>query len=191
MKHFITILTTLLVVTVFTSCQSSPETTLKKVIAENYEPHGFTGFEEYKTVHLCDEVREQIKTFKWKMSWDKSFYDAFRENVEDGVECTLPENYILQKYSFYKDEIKKDEVMLAHLESIEKDYPDEFNKVSFKIYKITYLAKDKDGKMIHNNCYGRFNKNDEMVAFKLTDESDWTMLSNYLSIPKFYDILLQ
>ena len=81
--------------------------------------------------------------------------------------------------------------MLAHLESIERDYPDEFYDVSFKIYKITYLAKDKDGNQIHNNSYGRFNKDGKMVAFKLTDESDWTMLGDYLSIPKFYDILLQ
>lgn len=191
MKQLFTILTSILVITLFNSCSTSPEVALRKMVMESYEPYGFTGFEEYETIHLRDEVKEQIRTFKWKMNWDKSFYNAFRENVEDGVECTLPENYILQKYSFYKDEIKKDEEMLAHLESIERDYPDKYNEVSFTIYKITYLAKDKDGNQIHNNCYGRFNKDGKMVAFKLTDESDWTMLGNYLSIPKYYDILLQ
>ena len=190
MKHLMTILATILAITLFASCEPQTKTTMMKMVEDNYNPpYGFAGFEEYKTICLCDEVSDQIKTFKYKKNWDESFYDTFRENVEDGVECNLPEDYILHKYSFYKNEIKKDERMLAHLKSIEKNYPDDFYNVSFTIYKMSYLAMDKDGNKIHNNCYGRFNKDGKLVAFKLTDESKWTVLGNCLSIPQYYDII--
>ena len=187
MKHFVYILTVILTFTLFTSCGHSPERTLKKLVAENYKPHGFTNFEEYRTVRLCDEVREQKAIFKLKMNWDISFLDAF----EDTVKTTLSEDYILFKRNFYEKEIDKDKEMLMYLDCIDEIYPDKFNEVSFTTYRITYLVKNKDGDMIHNRCYGKFNTAGELVSYRMTDSASWKTIRDNTSIPGYHELLLQ
>ena len=192
MKHFTYIIAVILTFTLFTSCGQSPERTLKKIVAENYEPHGFTNFEEYRTVRLCDEVLEQKAVFKWKMNWDISFYDAYLETIKnDSLPMTPSEDYIRFKYDFYKKEIEKDKEMLVYLESIDEIYPDKFNEVSFTTYRITYLAENKDGDIIHDRCYGKFNTAGELVSYRMTDSASWTTIRDNTSIPGYRELLLQ
>lgn len=164
----------------------TPEGDLKRLVSENYEPHGFSGFEEYKTIRFCDEVETLTKNITSKLSWDNSFYDAFLENIKGGFETTLSEDEILFKCNFYKNEIKKDEKILEYLSTVDVLYPDEYDKVTFTIYRITYLGKNNDGEIIHDRCYGKFNTRGKMVAYKLTDTSDWVTIGKTVSIPNFY-----
>ena len=55
---------------------------------------GITGFTKCGVITLADEVDEQLKIYNSKITWDKSFYDAFRENVEDSVKVNLPDSLI-------------------------------------------------------------------------------------------------
>lgn len=166
----------------------SPEGNLKRVVSENYEPHGFSDFEEYRTVCLCDEVEQQIKVMNTKLNWDKSFSAAYKENLDGVVETTIPKDEVLSNYFHYNIEVKKDEVILKYLKKVHKLYPEKYDKVTFTIYRISYLVKNNDGEMIHDRCYGKFNTRGEMVAYKLTDTSDWVTIGETVSIPNFYEM---
>lgn len=168
------------------SCQSaSEEFLLKQMLSHKTTVSGVTGFEKHKTFTLADEVDAQLKLYNGKITWDKSFYDAFRENVEDSVYVNLPEKYVLDMYQFYKSQIKKDETIITYLESIDDIYPDRYNQVSFTIYKLTYTGIDESNNKVHTNCYGKFDKNGTIVAFKLSDTSKWEMIGNNCSIPDY------
>lgn len=146
---------------------------------------GVTGFTKCGVITLADEVNEQLKIYNSKITWDKSFYDAFRENVEDSVKVNLPDSLIYQKYTLYRSKIEKDEEIITYLESIDDIYPDRYNQVTFTIYKLTYTGLDKSGNKVHTNCYGKFDKNMTIVAFKLSDTSKWEMIGNNCSIPDY------
>lgn len=146
---------------------------------------GVTGFTKCGVITLADEVSEQLKIYNSKITWDKSFYDAFRENVEDSVKVNLPDSLIYQKYTLYRSKIEKDEEIITYLESIDDIYPDRYNQVTFTIYKLTYTGLDESGNKVHTNCYGKFDKNMTIVAFKLSDTSKWEMIGNNCSIPDY------
>ena len=44
---------------------------------------------------------------------------------------------------------------------------------------------DESGNKIHANCYGKFDKNGNIVAFKLSDTSKWEMIGDNCSIPDY------
>ena len=146
---------------------------------------GVTGFQKCGVITLADEVGEQLKIYNSKITWDKSFYDAFRENVEDSVKVNLPDSLIYQKYAFYKSMIEKDEEIITYLETIDDIYPDRYNQVTFTIYKLTYVGLDESGNKVHTNCYGKFDKNGNIVAFKLSDTSKWEIIKKSCSLPNY------
>ena len=180
------IITSILVVFAIVSCRgATEELLLRKMLSSKTTVSGITGFTKCGVITLADEVSEQLKIYNSKITWDKSFYDAFRENVEDSVKVNLPDSLIYQKYAFYKSKIEKDEEIITYLESIDDIYPDRYNQVSFTIYKLTYVGLDESGNEIHTNCYGKFDKNMTIVAFKLSDTSKWEMIGNNCSIPDY------
>lgn len=175
-----------LVVFAIISCRSvSEEFLLRKMLSSRTTVSGVTGFEKYGTITLADEVDEQLKIYNGKITWDRSFYDAFRENVEDSVEVNLPDSLIYHKYTSYISKIKKDEEIITYLETIDDIYPDRYNQVTFTIYKLTYVGLDESGNKVHDNCYGKFDKGGNLVAFKLSDTSKWEMIGNNCSIPDY------
>lgn len=180
------IIVSILVVFTIISCRGSTEEfLLRQTLSNRTTVSGVTGFEKYGTITLADEVDEQLKIYNSKITWDQSFYDAFRENVEDSVKVNLPDSYIYHKYSFYKSMIKKDEEIITYLESIDDIYPDRYGQISFTIYKLTYVGLDESGNKVHTNCYGKFDKNGNIVAFKLSDTSKWEMIGDNCSIPDY------
>ena len=180
------IITSILVVFAIVSCRGATEEfLLRKTLSSKTTVSGITGFTKCGVITLADEVSEQLKIYNSKITWDKSFYDAFRENVEDSVKVNLPDSLIYQKYAFYRSKIEKDEEIITYLESIDDIYPDRYNQVSFTIYKLTYVGLDESGNEIHTNCYGKFDKNMTIVAFKLSDTSKWEMIGNNCSIPDY------
>ena len=180
------IITSILVVFAIVSCRGATEEfLLRKTLSSKTTVSGITGFTKCGVITLADEVSEQLKIYNSKITWDKSFYDAFRENVEDSVKVNLPDSLIYQKYAFYRSMIEKDKEIITYLESIDDIYPDRYNQVSFTIYKLTYVGLDESGNEIHTNCYGKFDKNMTIVAFKLSDTSKWEMIGNNCSIPDY------
>ena len=85
----------ILVVFTIVSCRGSTEEfLLRQTLSNRTTVSGVTGFEKCGTITLADEVNEQLKIYNSKITWDQSFYDAFRENVEDGVKVNLPDSCI-------------------------------------------------------------------------------------------------
>ena len=176
----------ILVIFAIVSCHiTSEEFLLRQTLSNRTTVSGVTGFEKCGAITLADEVNEQLKIYNSKITWDKSFYDAFRENVEDGVKVNLPDSCIYQKYTSYGSKIEKDEEIITYLETIDDIYPDRYNQVSFTIYKLTYVGLDESGNKVHTNCYGKFDKNMTLVAFKLSDTSEWEMIGSNCSIPDY------
>lgn len=169
------------------------EKELKKMVKVYYETHDFTNFEEYQSIRLCDEVEQQIKVMNTKLNWDKSFSAAYKENLDGVVETTIPKDEVLSNYFFYNIEVKKDEDMLVYLKTLHKLYPDIYNEVSYTTYRITYLGKDKDGNVIHDRCYGKFDNDGVMVAYRISDTAEWkvTYKGEITSIPHYREMLLQ
>ena len=176
----------ILVVFTIVSCRGATEEfLLRQTLSSRTTVSGVTGFEKCGTITLADEVDEQLKIYNSKITWDQSFYDAFRENVEDSVKVNLPDSCIYQKYTSYRSKIEKDEEIITYLETIDDIYPDIYNQVSFTIYKLTYVGLDESGNKVHTNCYGKFDKNGNIVAFKLSDTSKWEMIGDNCSIPDY------
>jgi len=169
------------------------EKELRKMVNVYYETHDFTNFEEYQSIRLCDEVEQQIKVMNTKLNWDKSFCEAYRENLDGEVESTLSEDEVVFSYNYYKHEIEKDEKMLEYLKYVNLLYPEKYNEVSYTTYRITYLGKDKDGNVIHDRCYGKFDNDGVMVAYRMSDTAEWkvTYKGETTSIPKYREMLLQ
>ena len=176
----------ILVIFAIVSCHiTSEEFLLRQTLSNRTTVSGVTGFEKCGAITLADEVNEQLKIYNSKITWDQSFYDAFRENVEDGVKVNLPDSCIYQKYTSYRSKIEKDEEIITYLETIDDIYPDRYNQVSFTIYKLTYVGLDESGNKVHTNCYGKFDKNMTLVAFKLSDTSEWEIIGSNCSIPDY------
>ena len=180
------IIVSILVVFAIISCRGATEEfLLRQTLSNRITVSGITGFKKCGVITLADEVDEQLKIYNSKITWDRSFYDAFRENVEDSVKVNLSNNYIYYKYTFYRSKIKKDQKIITYLESIDDIYPDRYNQVTFTIYKLTYVGLDESGNKVHANCYGKFDKNGNIVAFKLSDTSKWEIIKKSCSIPNY------
>ena len=180
------IIVSILVVFAIISCRgATEELLLRKMLSSKTTVSGITGFTKCGVITLADEVSEQLKIYNSKITWDKGFYDAFRENVEDSVKVNLPDSLIYQKYTSYRSKIEKDKEIITDLESIDDIYPDRYNQVTFTIYRLTYVGLDESGNEIHTNCYGKFDKNMTIVAFKLSDTSKWEIIGNNCSIPDY------
>ena len=180
------IITSILVVFAIVSCRgATEELLLRKMLSSKTTVSGITGFTKCGVITLADEVSEQLKIYNSKITWDKGFYDAFRENVEDSVKVNLPDSLIYQKYTSYRSKIEKDKEIITYLESIDDIYPDRYNQVTFTIYRLTYVGLDESGNEIHTNCYGKFDENMTIVAFKLSDTSKWEMIGDNCLIPDY------
>ena len=168
------IVTLIVAVCALTGCISKEQRAMEQMISKITEPTGFSEFKEYKTICLADEVHDKLLEHKSILSWHESWYDLYSSESPD------PE-----KAAFYKGELVKDREMINLLENIEKDYPDLYNEVSFTIYRMSYLHQDKEGNKTIDICFGRFNNNGEMVAFKQDGTADWVVLGDCCSIPNY------
>ena len=175
----------IIIVLVIVGCTSSKERQMRKMISNTYTVQGFTDFKEYDSCTLADEVTEQLKIYNSKISWDKGFHDAFKDNYEGVFETTLPKDYIYNTYLFYIEEVAKDEDVIKYLESIKDNHPDIYYQKSFVTYSLTYVGTDESGEKIHNICFGKFDNDGNMVAFKKTGTSKWEIIGDNCSIPDY------
>lgn len=185
MKHIKFFFLAVLAIVVTSCLKPSEEYLMKEMVSHKIVASGFTGFEQYQTITLTDEVKYQIKYFNWSLDWDEHLYDSFLAHAND-QELSEEER---RDYSSWADKsarsISKDKDALTYLNSIDELYPELYNDVSFTIYKLSYLATDKDGNKLHNNCYAKFNRDGYMTAFRINGTSDWEILGNNCSIPGY------
>ena len=184
MKKIIYILIITLVA--LTSCVSMEQRTMEKMLAQGVEVRGVTGFEEYKTVRLCDEVTYLLKLHKYNLNWDECFYEGFVEGINDP---TTPEQfyeYNVTKAEYYKNEIVKEKETIAYLETIGDAYPDLYDKTYYTTYRLVYLYTTPEGEKKCNACYGKFNNNGKMMAFKSSGTGEWEILEKTTTVPNLY-----
>jgi len=185
MKHIKFFFLTVLAIVATACWKPSEEYQMKEMVSHKIVASGFTGFEQYQTITLADEVKDQIKYFNWSLDWDEHLYDSFITHAND-PELSEEER---QDYTSWMDKsarnISKDRYALTYLNSINELYPELYNDVSFTIYKLSYIASGKDGSKIHDNCYAKFNRDGYMTAFRINGTSDWEILGNNCSIPEY------
>ena len=117
-KFFFLALLTIIV----TACQKpSEEYQMKEMASSKVTISGFTGFEQYQTITLADEVEEQIKYFNWSLDWGKEDEIRLNEMLKDKVfiystwlEDGVRENMMIKEYwGEYEIEGKKHKYNVA------------------------------------------------------------------------------
>ena len=185
MKLIRLILFAVLTIAVTACWKPSEEYLMKQMVSHKLTTQGFTGFEQYETITLEDEVNDQIKYFNWSLDWDENLYKSFLGYANDPELSEMDRLDYAQWADKCANDVSKDNDALAYLNSVGNLYPELYNEVSFTIYKLTYLATDKDGNRIHDNCYAKFNRDGHMTAFRINGTSDWEILGNNCSIPGY------
>ena len=173
MKKFIICLI-LILSTCFVYGQGS-QRMMKKELTNRVDVRGVADFKVYNSTTLEDDVEYQLKVYHYYLSWHYSWYDAFYQSGDQP-----------QKIEQYKDAISKDWMMINHLHSIEENYKDIYDNITFTTYRLTYLYVDSTGKKISDFCFAKFNNKGKMVAFKQTGTSKWEILGDTVSIPDFH-----
>ena len=140
-------------------------------------PYRYVEFKEHNTVKYSEYVGDLTRYYNYKLNWDKSFYDSFAENPSN--------DYDKEKMSYYEDEIVKDYIMLSYLDSIPNKYPDLFNDIHYKTYKLSYLYINDSGERVLDICFGRFDKNGNLYAFKENSNAQWNILGKPIYMPEF------
>ena len=157
------------------SCKTKEQIQLEREVSKTVSgSNSFTKMEVAETILLSDVVKENLILHKSNLSWSNSFYDAFKDSEQEDDKLTASE---------YKERISKEQNMITFLESIEDSYPDLFNSVAYTVCKLSYLHPGPEGKPILDLCFGRFNKDGRLVAFKPTGTSKWEVLEDYCPIP--------
>lgn len=151
----------------FASCVSKPQKQMMDILSQTVERPMVTDFRVYKTSTLADEVNQELIKYNGYLTWYKDWAVVF-EDVDP------------QKNLYYKDVTAKTMKMIDYLESIKTNYPDLYSKVSFTTYLMGYIC---EGHL--EVAFGIFNNDGEMVAFRPTGTSEWTILGNQHSIPEF------
>lgn len=192
MKHFITILSAIILMAIsFTSCDNK-KSQMENILVEcvkSPSTYKTLGFEQSEVVTLADEVADRIDLFEYTLTSNKRLYDMYEKSANDKY---MPASYrksCREDADKYKAKVEKDQKMLNHLKQISTTYPDEYNKPSFTIYKLTYESANGFGAILKDYCYGRFDKDGKLVAIKLSEDSKWENIGNYWSIPDYYNYI--
>ena len=165
---------------IFTSC-SREYIKMKTVLDNTVNPCEYVEFKRHEVTTLGNVVAEQLKYYKSKLSWDKSFQDAYQEGIDNNSPFTKDK----EKVEYYSQEIEKDLVMIAYLESLDENYPEIYNDISFITYKLSYMYVNDSGDKDLDICFGRFDRWHNMIAFKPNAQAKWMIFSDQVPIPDF------
>lgn len=88
-------------------------------------------------------------------------------------------------YTFRKSIGLAADDMLKFLESVRSE--NDLTAVTFTEYTLTYDAENSFGVPVRDKCVGRFDKDGNLVAIKVAEDSDWDLIGNFFSIPGYYD----
>ena len=180
MKKIITILAALILVAMSGEAKSSQQKAMEKEVSKELTNVSFAHFKEYQTITLQQELDRWTRVTNFLLNWDESFVAAAQEMAGmTGLTVSKSEIDAWQKES--RETRDYHTALLNHLNQV--CTTSNCNKVSFTIYQLTYVGMDKDGNKVHNHCYGRFNTDGKMIAFRMNDSTDWVVTGNFWSIP--------
>ena len=172
----------LLGLVIFASCLNTEERQMRKMLVRTCEVRSFSRMEAYDSVRLCDEVKEQVLLLSSKLTWDRCFYETYKEDYDQGCDDRAAAK---ATYTLYGEEMTKDSLALNYLDTVKTIYADTYQSVTFMIYKMPYLTRDSTGKRKHELCFGKFDRNRKMVAFKPTGTGEWEVLESGTGIHGF------
>ena len=180
MKRILTIIAALFAVTIIATAKSSEQKSMEKAVGQELTKVSFAHFKEYDTITLQQEIDKWTKAANFYINWDESFVDAAGEMLNTpGLAVTKSELEAWGKDC--QQRLNYHTALLNHLDKVKST--SNCNKVTFKVYQLTYVGIDKNGNKVHDHCYGRFNANGDMVAFRLNDSTDWVVTGDFWSIP--------
>ena len=175
MKRFITILFVLLISSVALG-KSREQVEMEKMLSQTVKVNTTNGFKVYKTITLADEVKEELDLHNWKLRWEQSFYNEFKDIKGNGYQDLAADS---------AGKITKETDIIKYLEGIEYTHLDSYNETTYTIYQLSYWYNDSQDRETFNVCFGRFDAAGNLVAFRPTGKSDWQILGNTCSIPGY------
>ena len=182
MKRIITITIALISIISLASCKSREQKELEKAIAQEVQVRGVSYFGEADSIKLYQEVDNQIMRQEFYLNWHSSFAEAFEEASQDMTQPMEKRLSWKAKAEKYKDAVKEDKKNIAKLDSVRFKYSD---TVSFKIYEMHYLYLKDDGTKDLDICYGKFDMNKNLVAYKYSKNPKWIVIGDDCSIPNY------
>ena len=182
MKKSIAIILALVSVALITSCKSREQRELEQAISQDITIRSVSYFGEADSIKLYQEVDNQIMRQEFYLNWHSSFAEAFAEASQDTTQPMEKRLSWKAKAEKYKDAVKEDRKNIAHLDSVRFKYSD---TVSFKIYEMHYLYLKDDGTRDLDICYGKFDMNKNLVAYKYSKNPKWIVIGDDCSIPNY------
>lgn len=182
MKKSIAIILALVSVTLIASCKSREQRELEQAISQDITIRSVSYFGEADSINLYSEVENQISRQEYYLNWHSSFAQAYEEAYQDTTRPMEKRLAWKAKAEKYKDVVNEDKRNLAYLDSVKGKYSD---MVSFKIYEMHYLYLKDDGTRDLDICYGKFDMNKNLVAYKYSKNPKWIVIGDDCSIPNY------
>ena len=182
MKRIITITIALISIISLVSCKSREQKELEKAITQEVQVRGVSYFGEADKIHLRDEVINQINREEFYLSWHKSFAEAFGEASQDETQPLEKRTEWKAKSEKYKDAVTQEKKELEYLNTIASNYE---NIWTFTIYEMHYMYVNDNGENECDICYGKFDQNRNLVAYKMSKIPTWTVIGDDCSIPNY------
>ena len=172
------------------SNKSPEETALCAAITEWGESNqidilSMYDFQVYKTITLKDEVEDNLSLHNYRLGWAKSFHKEFLSESNNYNWSKSDRDWYTNRSKEYGDSISTENKIIECLENIKELYPDEYEKVTFTTYKLTYAYTDKDNLNKLELCLGTFDNEGNLVKFLPASTMEWEILGKTSSISNY------
>lgn len=178
-----------------TSCNKEKKAMEEILVSSLKSPSSYkcVEFETESVWTLAREVNDRLEYFTERQKSSSRDIEHYNSMLNIEKESRYKSEFTIQMYEEYlkkaREDFEKETKMIEYLNSIETDYSDIYYKLSSKTYKLTYEAANGFGAQLRDVCYGRFDKDGELVAIKLSEDDDWLLLGNFFSIPHYYEMI--
>ena len=182
MNKTFTLILAIIGVTIISSCTSREQRELEQAISQDITIRSVSYFGEAESINLYSEVEDQISRQEYYLNWHSSFASAYEEAAQDTTQPLDKRLAWKKKAEKYKNAVNEDKRNIAYLDSVPDNYSD---AVSFTIYEMHYLYLKDDGTKDVDVCYGKFDKNKNLVAYKLSKNPKWVIVGDDCAIPGY------
>lgn len=175
-----------IVVCLFVSCdflKTNEQLEMEEKLTEVVDSYAFANFKVYKQKHLKSEIDEQLKLHNYYLNWHKSGVEAFADAVNDTNQIKS-KAYNEERLRYHQQAMVKDCLMINYLNDMLSHYPED--DIIFTTYEMSYLF---DGTKL-DICFGKFNKEKDLIAFKPSADMDWVFYGDTTVIVNKYNTKL-
>ena len=148
------------------SCKSLEQRAMESHLRSITKVSSFVGFEKYDSISFAGEIKTQLVLNERNLTWNRGFYRDLSEMGDTSA----------YKYKLAMETNLKN---IAYLKSLTPD-----DRITFVFYKLIYKYL-VDGEPVFDVCFGKFNTNGELVAFKPDGKAPYDLLGNNCSIPDY------